>query len=507
VPTIATQKKGVSQLVRAIDGIKKSPLNVSYGETIENSIKAVEELIPLENVYISKRSIAIMLLAGDESLKEWIKKHIPKDTLKQIESIRQSLQKEFKQPISYIINQKRLKTVDSIVSQVVSTVRVSKTPWTSYMGEISTHPIWGIPFLLLALFIAYQFVGKFGAGTLVDFMEEVIFGKYINPWSKKIVLTLIPIPFFQDFLIGEYGLITMAVTYSIAIIFPIVATFFILFGILEDSGYLPRIAVMVNKLFKLIGLNGKAILPMILGLGCDTMATLTARILDTRRERIIVTLLLALGVPCSAQLGVILGMLGNLSIKVTGLWVLIVISAMLFVGFLASRVIPGDSADFILEIPPIRLPQISNIMLKTLARIEWYLKEAVPLFILGTMLLFIFDKFNLLEYLEELCSPIISGILGLPSKATEAFIIGFLRRDYGAAGLYALAEKGLMDHIQILVSLVTMTLFVPCIANFFIIIKERGLKTALLMVSFIFSFAILAGGMLNFALRWLNLSL
>jgi ferrous iron transport protein B len=298
----------------------------------------------------------------------------------------------------------------------------------------------------------------------------------------------------------------MALSYAIALILPIVSTFFLAFGVLEDSGYLPRLAVMVNRLFKTMGLNGKAVLPMVLGLGCDTMATLTARILETKRERIIVTLLLALGVPCSAQLGVILGMIRSLSIGATLVWGGCIVGTMLAVGWLAARLVPGQTSDFILELPPIRRPQLGNLFVKTMARIEWYLREAVPLFLLGTLVLFLCDRLRLLGIIERAAAPVVVGVLGLPERAAEAFLIGFLRRDYGAAGLYDMARDGLLNPVQIVVSMVTITLFVPCIANFFIMIKERGIRTALLMAAFITPLAFLVGGGLNWGLRALGVT-
>jgi ferrous iron transport protein B len=299
----------------------------------------------------------------------------------------------------------------------------------------------------------------------------------------------------------------MALTYAFAIVFPIVGAFFLAFGLLEDSGYLPRLAIMVNRVFRVMGLNGKAVLPMILGLGCDTMATLTARILDTKRERVIVTLLLALGIPCSAQLGVILGMLGgtNMPLKAALIWLGVVVLVIFKVGFLASKVIPGTGSDFILEVPPVRLPQVGNIAVKTLARIEWYIREAVPLFVLGTLFLFGLNALNMLQGIERLASPVVQNWLGLPAKATEAFVIGFLRRDYGVAGLFSLAKDGGLDSVQIVVSLVTITLFVPCIANFFVIIKERGIWTAIAISAFIVPYAFLIGGLVNIALRGLHI--
>ncbi|MEJ2051297.1 MAG: nucleoside recognition domain-containing protein, partial [Calditrichota bacterium] len=216
----------------------------------------------------------------------------------------------------------------------MSTDSVQPENFAQRLGRLSMHPLWGVPILLIVLYGLYQFVGVLGAGTFVDFLETTVFGHYISPAITQAVHWAVPWVFLQDMLVGEYGLLTMALSYSVAIVLPIVGTFFLAFGLLEDSGYLPRLAVMVNRIFKMIGLNGKSVLPMVLGLGCDTMATLTTRILDSRKERVIVTLLLALGVPCSAQLGVILGMLGGLSLGASVIWGGVVVGVLLLVGFL-----------------------------------------------------------------------------------------------------------------------------------------------------------------------------
>jgi ferrous iron transport protein B len=407
--------------------------------------------------------------------------------------------------LGYIISEQRLKIADGIAGEVLTRAAAEKKGISRFFGDITTHPVWGVPFLILVIYILYEFVGRLGAGILVDYFEDIIFGKYLNPWTMKIVMSVIPVQFLQDLLIGPYGIFTMALTYAIAIILPITATFFIAFSIMEDSGYLPRLAAMLNKIFQTMGLNGKAVLPMVLGLGCDTMATLTTRILDTKKERIIVTLLLALVVPCSAQIGVILGMFGKQPVEALLVWIFMLIIVMLFVGFIAARIIPGQRTDFILELPPIRMPQLSNVLLKTLSRIEWYLKEAVPLFILGTVILFTADKLKILPFLQDAASPVVVTVLGLPAKATESFIMGFLRRDYGAAGLFALQEQGLLNTEQVVVSLVTITLFIPCIANFFVIVKERGLKAALAIAGFVFPFAVLVGGLLHRLLLWIKI--
>src|ERR1019366_226758 len=190
--------------------------------------------------------------------------------------------------------------------------------------------------------------------------ERRVFGGFVNPWAIRAVRFALP-AFTHGLLIGQYGVITMALTYAIAIVLPVVVTFFTFFGLLEDSGYLPRLAVMLHRGFRRIGLNGKAVLPMVLGLGCDTMATLTTRILDSKKEATIVTLLLALGVPCSAQLGVILAMLAPLGITATLIWVMVTLATIVLAGWAASRGVPGEPGDFVLEIPPMRVPPLSNI--------------------------------------------------------------------------------------------------------------------------------------------------
>ncbi len=396
----------------------------------------------------------------------------------------------------------RERVVAALLEDILKLSKPLKKNIAEAIGRITTRPATGVPILMAVMVFMYFFVGKFAAGTMVDFFENVLFGKFINPFFLSIANKYIGIKFLKDFLIGDYGVLTMALTYAFAIILPIVTAFFIFFGVLEDSGYLPRLSVLSDVVFKRIGLNGRAILPIILGLGCGTMATLTARILDTKKERILVSIILTLAIPCSAQLGVILGMLGSVSAKALFLWLAIMLSVLMSVGFVASKVVPGTRSPFIQEIPPIRMPQIKNILVKTLARLKWYLKEAVPLFVLGTVLLFILDAAGALKAIERLVSPVVVYLLGLPEKTTEAFIIGFLRRDYGAAGLYALSLSGMLDAIQTLVSVVVITLFVPCVAQFFVTIKERGVKLACLIGGFVFIFAFLFGGVLNFVLRY-----
>lgn len=371
------------------------------------------------------------------------------------------------------------------------------------LGRLCVHPAWGWPLLLLVLFAVYEVVGVFGAGTLVDLLENGLFGEHLNPWAGA-AFAHVPSRFVQDLFVGPYGVLSMGLTYGLAIVLPIVTTFFLAFGALEDSGYFPRLAVMSDRVFRAMGLNGRAVLPMVLGLGCDTMATMTTRILATRKERILATLLLALAVPCSAQLGVILAMLAAVPLSAGLVWLGAVAGVMLAVGWLAKRLLPGRTGEFVVELPPMRLPMASNVLAKTAARVEWYLKEALPLFVLGTLLLFVLDRLDLLGAVIRAGQPLVTGVLGLPPQASEAFLIGFLRRDYAATRLFDMSRGGGLDTVQLVTAMVTITLFVPCVANIFIIAKERGLRVALAMVAFIFPFAFAVGGLVRLLMSGLG---
>ena len=374
------------------------------------------------------------------------------------------------------------------------------------IGRAVRQPLTGLPILAGVLYLLYLFVGVFGAQTLVRLIEHDLFAGIVNPAAIALVTRLVPIAFVRDLLVGQYGLITMGLTYAIGIVLPVVTTFFLMFGWLEDSGYIPRLAIFCDRIFRMMGLNGKAVLPMVLGLGCDTMATMTTRILGSRKERLIAILLLALGIPCSAQLATILGILGGISFAALLTLFGVVVAQMFLVGFLAARVLSGDRSDFILELPPIRLPSMRNLLRKTVMRVRWYLGEAVPLFLIGTVLLFLLDRTGALKLVVAVARPVVTGLLGLPAGAAQVFVMGFLRRDYGAAGLYQMAHAGTLSSVQAVIALTVMTLFVPCVANLLMIIREQGVRVGLTMLTFITIVALSTGVALNYVLHFLRVS-
>ena len=459
---------------------------------------------------------------------------------------------------AYERNRARLARVNAILAETYSIAQPDRASLGVRLGFWAMHPVKGLAVLFAVLAFVFWFVGLFGAGTLVGLLENGLFHQRLTPLAIRAADALLPFPhthtqeaitlklslpvtpvnnlplgtsvrtvitpaytlapgtrlgawaailrFLHDFLVGEYGLITMAISYALAIVLPIVTTFFLVFSLLEDSGYLPRMSILVNRVFRLMGLNGKAVLPMILGLGCDTMATMTTRILETRKERVVTTMLLALAVPCSAQLGVLLAMMASLSPLAGLAWAGMMIGITLLVGWLTARSFPGEAGDFILEIPPMRRPQLANVWRKTLGRLNWYLREVIPLFAIGTAALFLLDRLRVLGAIARLGEPLVTGWLGLPKETSSAFLIGFLRRDFGAVYLLdaATGAHPLLSPHQIFVAMITITLFMPCVANFLMIGKEHGFKVAWGMAGFIFPFAFLMGGVVHHLDVWVS---
>ncbi len=499
---VATGGDGISQLSREIPGARVPEPLLHYDSAREADIAMLTAVIPhiAPHPQISARGLAILYLGGDTVVENWLREHAG-NSYTQIENLRQIAINRSKTELPAHLAHERTQAADTLASQVISRKVQSSPLRAQRVGQAVVHPLWGIPILLAVLFAVYEFVGVFGATTLVGLLEEGLFEGILNPAFTQFVETTVDRPWLAELLVGQYGLWTMGMTYALALILPIVTTFFIAFGVLEDSGYLPRLTVIANRLFAAIGLNGRAVLPMVLGLGCVTMATLTTRILHSQRERLITTFLLALAIPCSAQLGVVLGMLGGVSFQALLVWALAMVGVLLLAGFLAARLIPGRRIPLVTELPPMRLPILGNVLKKTGGRLKWYLIEVIPLFLLGTLIMYSLDKFGILPAIIRLGEPLVSGWLGLPPAASAAFVMGFLRRDFGATGLFAMA--GSLDPIQEVVGMITITLFIPCFASLMMMVKEQGLKTALGMVATIVPFAFFVGGLFNLALRTL----
>jgi ferrous iron transport protein B len=487
-------KRGLWELRDAIRDFKVSKATFNYATDLEKDIHGISSLMQGDYT-LDRRSLTLMLLQRDEEIAERVKDREGA----RYESIEKAVNDTIfdrRVDLHLRISLERKRVCKGLLDGVITQQEGDRQTFADRLSNWTMNPWTGIPLLLIVLYMGlYQFVGVFGAGTIVDFLEGTLFEEYLNPWVIGLCNQYIPWYWLNELLVGEYGLFTLGVRYAVAIILPIVGTFFIAFAVIEDSGYFPRLAMLVDRVFKKIGLNGRAVIPMVLGFGCDTMATVVTRTLESTRERIIATLLLALAIPCSAQMGVILGLLSGVPGALMT-WMVSMVGVFLLVGFLAAQIVPGERPMFYMEIPPMRLPQFQNVMIKTLTRMQWYFMEIFPLFMIASVLLVAGKLTGALEWLVGMFNPVMR-LLGLPNEASAAFIFGFFRRDFGAAGLYDLQTDGLLDPVQLTVAAVTLTLFVPCVAQFLVMQKERGWKTSLAIFFLVTGLAFAVGWSLN----------
>ncbi|MHC0067834.1 nucleoside recognition domain-containing protein [Nostoc sp. UIC 10890] len=476
---------------------------VTYPEPIETAIAQLEswgqtlgDHYLFKNYSLSPRSLALLLLQKDPTL--WQTLEQDREQCSYLEILITVTQNQLKQPIGLAIANTRQSWANAIERAVLHETKQTQSSLAETLHRLTVNPITGFPILVVILYYGvYKFVGEFGAGELVDRIETFFEGQ-INPVVNYLTAQLIPWKPIQDLIANDYGIITLGIRYATAIVLPVVATYFLMFSFLEDSGYLPRLSLMLDRLFKSVGLSGRAVIPMVLGLGCDTMATIVTRTLETKRERLIATFLLSLVIPCAAQWGVIVGLLAQKPAALL-FWGGFITAIFLVVGYLTAKFLPGTSGSFYMEVPPLRLPKLRNILTKTWVRMKWYFVEILPLFIWASVLIWVGRLTGLFDLIIRAIEPLTLA-LGMPKQAASIFLYGFFRRDYGAAGLFDLQQQGSLTGNQLVVAAIVLTLFLPCIAQLQILIKEQGSKITLAIVMFVFPFAFLMGYIVNHGL-------
>lgn len=357
------------------------------------------------------------------------------------------------------------------ILQAVAKIPEPPRPRWFHLNHLVINPWTGFPILGLILFLAFYFFGVLVAQGLVGITEGILIKDYYLPLVTETLGKLLSgQPFLSFLLVGEFGLLTMTAAYLLGLLLPLVFGFYLALALLEDSGYLPRVAVLLDRPLNRVGLNGRAIIPFILGLGCVTMALITTRILYTRRERRIAAILLSFVVPCSAQLGVVTGLLARTSAAVFLLYTAFLFGLLIGLGILLHGIVPGRSSGLLLDLPPLRWPRWGNVLRKSATKAVAFLHEAGPLFVYGALALSLLQATGYLDRLEDWLVPLTVSWLRLPAEAAKSFLLGFVRRDFGAAGLYALT----LTPRQSLVAALTITLFVPCLASVTVLLKEQG---------------------------------
>jgi len=372
------------------------------------------------------------------------------------------------------------------------------------ISDLTIKPATGIPIAFLIVFFAFWLVRLIGE-TLINYFFNPIFNDYYLPLIYDLSDYLGP-GFIHKILIGEYGqqinfieslgMLTTGIYIPFAAVLPYIVSFYFTLSILEDTGYLPRLATLVDNVFHRLGMHGHGIVPMFLGLGCNVPGALSTRTLETRKQRFISATLLAICVPCMAQLAMVFGVLGRFGIYYIGLVFIVLTVLYIILGLVLNKFIKGESPEIFLEIPKYRRPSLKATIKKTWMRVRWFLREAIPYLFLGVLLINIAYAIGILQWFGKAVQPIMAGVFGLPGEASIALITGFLRKDLAVGMLLSFD----MTAMQLVIAVTMLTVYFPCVATFVVLIKELGLKDMLKSVILMISVAIIVGFILRILL-------
>ncbi len=374
------------------------------------------------------------------------------------------------------------------------------------LEDISIKPLTGIPFALVIVYCAF-WITRFIGENLIGYIFEPLFNKLWLPLMTKLSIVLGEGSFFHNILIGNlidgkidfsqsFGLLTTGFFVPIAMVLPYIFSFYLVLGILEDFGYLPRLAVLLDNVMHHFGLHGYASIPMMLSLGCKVPGILATRILEGRREKFIAATLIAITIPCMAQNAMIIGLVGQRGGKYVAIVFFTLFALLILKGLVLNKFLKGTSPEILLEIPPYRIPQAQAVLKKLWMRVSSFLREALPLVLLGVLFINILHTFKIIDLLADIFAPVLTGLWGLPKEAISALTVGFLRKDVavGMLGPLNLTTK------QLVVGSTVLAVYFPCIATFIVLIRELGVKDMLKVVAIMITVAVLIGTVLNFIL-------
>jgi len=371
------------------------------------------------------------------------------------------------------------------------------------LGDAAIHRFWGIPISLLVLSISFTII-RFIGESLITYILEPLFNTLWAPVMMKLSLLLGSGGGVHNVVIGKLvnsqidfveslGLLTTGLYVPIAMVLPYIIGFYLVLSFLEDSGYLPRLGVLVDNMMHRMGIHGLAIVPMLLGLGCNVPGAMAARILETKRERFIASTMMAIAVPCFAQLAMVFGLVGKHGTIALSMVFGTLFLVWVLLGFFLNKIMKGESPEIFVEIPPYRLPSFRVLMKKLWMRVLSFIKEAIPFMLLGVLFMNVLYALHIIDFIGKLTEPIITGILGLPRDAVGALIVGFLRKDVAIGMLSPLN----MNMGQLVIASVVLTMYFPCIATFTVLLKELGVKDMLKSSAIMVVSTLLVGGIMN----------
>lgn len=360
--------------------------------------------------------------------------------------------------------------VDQVAGKVVST-GVSRRGLGDALGDLTVKPLTGLPVALAVLYAFWSVFCSFAADLLTDGFMVKFFDNHWLPWLQNAWPDPNSIHYFlfvgdplADNCFEAFGVLTSGLFVSLGVVLPAVFIFYLTMTLLEDSGYLPRLAVLADTFLHKIGLHGYAIVPTILGLGCNVPAVTATRVLETKKQRFLMMTLLAIFVPCGAQLGIMLAVIP----ESLGWVILYLVIGFAVFGFILDRLIPGDNPEILIDVPPYRWPIRENVAKKLWNRTKGYLKEAVPFVWLGILIVNVLYLAGVIQGLSELLAPIFVTWFGVPSETVGPLIAAFLRKDLAVAQLSTIA----MTPYQMITAVVLISIYFPCVATFVIMLRE-----------------------------------
>ncbi len=374
--------------------------------------------------------------------------------------------------------------IGEIIKEVQVVHHRHHTIWER-IADTTVKPVTGIPIAILTILLTFLFIIVIG-NWIIEHLMDPIFYNYYGPWIVGAVNSFSPEGLLHDILIGKstvesldfmqsFGLLTTGLYVPFDMVLPFVVTFYFMLSLLEDVGYLPRLAVLVDTGLHKLGLHGSAIMPTILGFGCNVPGALATRIMETEKQRFIAATLMAIAVPCMAQSAMIFGILGRYGMK----WIITVYCTLLvlyiLLGLLLKKIVKGESPELLLEVPSYRKPDPLTLLKKTWTKAYGFLAEAVPFVILGVFIVNLMYVFGVIEVLSTVFSPVLTTLLGLPEGAIVALIMGFLRKDIAIGMLLPLD----MSPQQLTISCIILATYFPCIATFVVLLRELGIRNML----------------------------
>ena len=400
----------------------------------------------------------------------------------------------------------RWATIGGIISQVQRITHRHHT-WRERLGDASVQPLAGGIIALVVLAVAFLVV-RFIGENLIGYVLEPLFDTLWEPVVLRLSDILGGSGFFHDILIGKivggevnfvesFGLLPTGLFVPFGMVLPYIISFYLVLGLFEDTGYLPRLAVLMDTLMHRLGLHGYAIIPSMLGLGCNVPAVLATRILESKRERFIAATLISIAIPCAALQAMIFGLVGEQGAQYVAIVFGTLFVVWIILGVIINRFARGFSPELLIEIPPYRMPPWRTVLQKLWMRVNGFLKEAIPIILGAVLVINILYTLGVFDAIADFASPVVTGLLGLPKEAVTALVIGFLRKD---VALGMLAPLG-MSANQLVVGSVVLAMFFPCVATFVVLLRELGVVNMLKSVAIMIATALLVGGALNLILQ------